>query len=99
MNKLLTLVYRSPRHEGMYLYVALSDQLSRVPATLLEHFGPPQEAMRLLLNTERKLAHADVDEVMLAIAERGFYLQMAAGDEHPEMAAVAARNDKLLRKN
>lgn len=99
MTRLLAKVYRSPRQEGMYLYVASSDELKRVPEGLLEHFGKPLQAMTLLLSAERKLAHADAQEVIKSIEERGFYLQMASVEEHQEMTAVAARNDKLPRLN
>lgn len=99
MSKSLTRVYRSPRHEGMYLYVASSDELSRVPEALLEHFGKPQQAMILALDAKRKLAHVEAGEVLSAIEERGYYLQMSAAEEHEEMAAIAARNDILHRIN
>ncbi len=50
MNEFLVKVYRSPRHEGMYLYVASSDELNSVPDGLLGHFGKPQQTMILLMN-------------------------------------------------
>ena len=99
MSKLLTRVYRSPRHEGMYLYVASADELSRVPEALLEHFGQPQQAMVLALDAERRLAQVEAGEVLSSIEERGYYLQMTAAEAHEEMAAIAARNDKLNRIN
>lgn len=60
----------------MYLYVDKKEDLERVPESLLKVFGQPQFAMTLLLDKDRKLARADRDEVVLAIAEQGYYLQM-----------------------
>ena len=64
MKRVLVKVYRSVRHDGMYLYVAASDGLSRVPAGLLEPFGEAQLALTLMLDAERKLAHADGQDVL-----------------------------------
>ena len=75
MKKLCS-VYRSSRVEGMYLYVDKKDQLARVPEDLLATFGKPELAMTLELYPERRLARADVNKVLEAIAEHGFYLQM-----------------------
>ena len=73
---ILCSIYRSVKKEGMYLYVEKKEGLERVPEALLRIFGKPQLAMTLLLGVDRKLAHADRDEVVLAIAEQGYYLQM-----------------------
>jgi uncharacterized protein YcgL (UPF0745 family) len=60
----------------MYLYVDKKEGIERVPEALLSQFGTPEEAFTLLLTTQRKLARADSREVLLAITEQGFYLQM-----------------------
>lgn len=69
-------IYRSSKKEGMYLYVTKSDDLDKVPESLLKTFGKPQHAMDLMLRPERKLARADVREVMEALDDPGYYLQM-----------------------
>lgn len=75
-------VYKSPRREEMYLYVDKTKGLTEVPAALLERFGEPVEVMTLVLSPERKLARADVAQVLQGIEQRGFYLQMPpAADE------------------
>jgi uncharacterized protein YcgL (UPF0745 family) len=76
-------IYRSGRVDGMYLYVDKKEDLARVPEALLQNFGRPQFAMALLLHSERKLAHADVNAVLEAIEKNGFYLQMPPKDEEP----------------
>jgi uncharacterized protein len=73
---ILCTIYRSPKKEGMYLYVDKKEDLERVPEALLKMFGKPQHAMTLLLKPERKLARVDREEVVMAIAEQGYFLQM-----------------------
>lgn len=74
--KVLCSIYRSSRVEEMYLYVDKKEDLARVPEALLETFGKPELAMTLALYPERKLARADVNKVLEAIAQQGFYLQV-----------------------
>ena len=47
MKKICT-IYRSPKKEGMYLYVDKAEDLARVPEALLQSFGKPEQAMTLL---------------------------------------------------
>ncbi|TVP53748.1 MAG: YcgL domain-containing protein [Halomonadaceae bacterium] len=74
-------IYRSGKKEGMYLYVNKTDELQRVPEALLTMFGKAHHAMDILLRPERKLARADTAEVMVALAEPGYYLQTPPADE------------------
>lgn len=69
-------VFRSPRREGMYLYVDKAEGLARVPEHLLTAFGTPESALVLHLKAEQKLARADATEVLDALEDPGFYLQM-----------------------
>ena len=52
---LLTQIFRSPRREGMYLYVDKAAGLRDVPEALLARFGEPEEVMTLLLDPDRPL--------------------------------------------
>ena len=92
MNKLLLCeVFRSSRREGMYLYVARDEGLERVPESLMQVFGTPEPALLLKLDPDRKLARANAAEVIAAIEEQGFFLQMP-----PAVSAeTAARRDAL----
>ena len=74
--KVIVSIYRSPKKEGMYLYVEKSEGLERVPEALLKQFGEAELAMTLLLTPERKLARAEAPKVLAAITEQGFFLQM-----------------------
>jgi|TARA_B110000495_G_C22735486_1_gene431440 uncharacterized protein len=73
---MLCSIYRSPKKEGMYLYVEKKEGLGRLPESLLKIFGKPKLAMTLLLKPERKLARVDREDVIKGITEQGFYLQM-----------------------
>jgi len=73
-------VYKSQRRLDMYLYVDFSEDLSRVPGTLLAQFGEPELALSMSLNPTRKLAQADAAEVLTGIKASGYYLQMPATD-------------------
>ena len=94
-DKLLCKVYRSARRSEMYLYVTREQDLAPVPDDLLQRFGTPELALTLALTPDRRLARADVREVLAALRGRGWFLQMPPPDA--EIAAIAARNAKLPR--
>jgi len=60
----------------MYLYVDKGKNLDELPEVLLKKFGEPESLMLLPLKADRKLARADAAQVLAAIDEQGFYLQM-----------------------
>jgi hypothetical protein len=69
-------IYKSPRKDEMYLYLAAEEDFESVPQELLSRFGPPQFVMQLTLDGTRPLAREDVSKVMDNLRERGFHLQM-----------------------
>ncbi|MGH8419565.1 MAG: YcgL domain-containing protein [Pseudomonas sp.] len=88
-------IYRSPRKNGMYLYVLKSDVLERVPDELLVAFGKPQHAFDLVLTPERTLAREDIHAVLANLEKQGYHLQMPpAEDEYIEHLP-----EELLRRN
>lgn len=94
--KIICEIYRSPKEEGMYLYVKKAEGLSRVPEDLLRLFGKPQQAMVLVLTPERKLAHASVEKVAESLESQGYYLQLPPRSERdPEAERLRALNSKL----
>lgn len=96
MTKIICQVYRSSKKNDMYLYVDKKEDLSRVPAPLLTLFGAPKAAMVLMLSEEKKLARVDVNDVMQQIIEKGYFLQMPAGEDD-DMRQIANLNSKLSR--
>ena len=94
--KIISEIYRSPKEEGMYLYVRKDEGLSRVPEALLQRFGKPQQAMVLVLTPEKKLARAAVEKVIECLETQGYYLQLPPLNEiTDEMRQVRTHNSKL----
>ncbi|MFT7287147.1 MAG: hypothetical protein ACI87W_001259 [Halieaceae bacterium] len=93
MPLVLCEIFRSPKREGMYLYVPREEGLERVPEQLLDVFGTPVRAMTLRLTAEKKLARVDVKEVIAALQQQGYYLQM------PPSSNPEAEEEALEREN
>ena len=75
--KLICSIYKSPKKDEMYLYVKKSTGLKSVPESLNAVFGDPIHVMDMLLSPEgKRLARVEVEEVMEALEEKGFFLQM-----------------------
>jgi uncharacterized protein YcgL (UPF0745 family) len=87
-------VYRSPKEEGMYLYVDKKIDLESVPEALLKRFGKPELAMTLVLTSDKKLARADAGRVIEMIEEQGFYLQIPPRPDEL-MQDLRHKNSKL----
>ena len=75
-DKKLCWIYRSAKQNEMYLYMPKKDDFEDIPEVLMSRFGNPSFVMELELHAERKLARADVNEVIKSLADNGFYLQM-----------------------
>ncbi|ARN75882.1 YcgL domain-containing protein [Oceanicoccus sagamiensis] len=93
-TKKICTIYRSSKHEGMYLYVDKQDDLQRVPAALLKRFGKPEQAMTLVLTPERVLARVDIEKVLTGLEEQGFFLQMPPQPDK-EMQKLHEKNSKM----
>ncbi len=74
--KLITDIYRSSKKEGLYLFVPAGTDLNELPEALLISFGKPEYSMKIVLTEEKKLARANTLEVIEALQDQGFYLQM-----------------------
>lgn len=96
MSGVICQIFRSPKKEGMYLYVKKSEELSRVPDSLLQEFGEPQPAMVLALAPERKLARVSARAVLDQLEDPGYFLQLPPGPEDlAEQRAIHQHNSKL----
>lgn len=96
--KVLCEIFRSPKEEGMYLYVKRQEGLERVPEDLLKRFGKPQSAMVLALTPERKLARTSAERVLACLEEPGYYLQMPPSPHaDAEAAQIGLHNSKMGR--
>ncbi|MBE9540168.1 MAG: YcgL domain-containing protein [Proteobacteria bacterium] len=74
--KIFCQIYKSSKNTEMYLYVEKAHGLADVPEALMKRFGEPETLMTLMLDPEKKLARADMNEVIRNIEQKGFYLQM-----------------------
>ncbi|HEX4938803.1 MAG TPA: YcgL domain-containing protein [Candidatus Kapabacteria bacterium] len=80
-DSVLCAVYRSPKKEGMYLYVPKTENpFEQVPEPLLQRFGEPSWVLDLELTASRKLARVSAADVIKGLRDLGFYLQMPPGD-------------------
>ena len=91
MERCFCQVFRSKRHDGMYLFVEKQEGLARVPASLLAEFGRPEPSISFLLTPERALARAEPKMVLAAIAHTGFYLHMPPSKEARALGLDAYR--------
>jgi uncharacterized protein YcgL (UPF0745 family) len=69
-------VYKSLRQFDYFLYVRTADGFSRVPDSLQQLLGRLEKVIEVELHAGRRLARADVEEVMGQIQAQGYYLQM-----------------------
>lgn len=88
-------IYKSPRKDGMYLYVLRADALKQVPASLLSAFGTPVHAFDMVLTPERTLAREDIHKVLENLDNQGYHLQMPP----PEEDYIEHLPEELLRRN
>ena len=69
-------ILKGNKKEEMYLYVDQKEGLQRVPDDLLSTFGQTESVMVLPLTQDRKLARVEAADVLEAIAQQGYFLQM-----------------------
>lgn len=92
-HRLLCSVFRSPKREGMYLYVRRDQDLRELPEALMKVFGTPAHSMDLLLSADKKLARVDAARVMEQIREQGFFLQMPPQDSEVPLPLARKHRD------
>lgn len=80
-RKLLCEIFKSSRQDEMYLYVDKRNGMQDLPEALLEHFGKPEPVLTMILTADKRLSRAKAADVMAAIDEKGFYLQMPPAKE------------------
>lgn len=75
-EKTFVSVFRSQKKPDTYLFVRRGQVWDELPDSLKGIFGAPVLAMDLIMTPERKLARTSGKQVLEAIADKGFYLQM-----------------------
>ena len=69
-------IYKSLKKQELYLYTNKKDDFSSIPEPLLQSIGKPEYVMELELSPERQLAREDVNKVITALKNTGFFIQM-----------------------
>lgn len=89
-EKTFVSVFRSSVKADTYLYVRRGHDWNDLPESLREIFGQPVHALDLVLTPDRKLARTDGREVLEAIGEKDYYLQLP---EKPDSYIVAFKEN------
>ena len=69
-------MYRSAKKTDTYLYLLEQDNISVLPNDLRNLLGKIEYTLELNLAKTRKLANAEVDQVISSLRTRGYYLQL-----------------------
>lgn len=73
-------VYRCAKKQEMYLYLPRVENeeqaLQELPEQLLVLTGQLQKVLDVDITSDRKLARVEAKEVLAAIEDKGFFLQM-----------------------
>jgi uncharacterized protein YcgL (UPF0745 family) len=73
---MLCYVYRSQKNNEMYLYLPEKGQFSNLPESLIKLVGKVDFSFEFELTAERKLLRYQTSNVMHALLEKGYFLQM-----------------------
>lgn len=76
-------IYKSDKKDELYLFMANQDDFSDIPGSLMQSFGNPEFVMELDIHPERQLARSEATDVIAALEQQGFYLQMPP--PHPDI--------------
>lgn len=90
MKRIICAVHRARRNSDTYLFVDHLEGFARVPEELLRALGGTERAMTITLHRERTLARAEAVEVLRAIEEQGYYLQLPPVDAAGQVAGGGA---------
>lgn len=74
-------VFKSSRKADTYVFVRRGQDWDELPEGLRGIFGAPVHSMDLLLTPDRKLARTTGQQVLEAIKEKDFYLQIPEEQE------------------
>ena len=91
-------IFKGHKKEEMYLYVEQKNGLKSVPEDLLATFGQTESVMVLLLTKDKKLARVIASDVLAAIEDQGYFLQMPPSPEalaEAQIAAMVEAEEKL----
>ena len=73
-------VYRCGRKVDTYLYLKNGVDLEDLPDEMLDLLGELTPFLKLELSESSKLARVETSDVLLALADQGYYLQLPSGE-------------------
>ncbi|GAH09208.1 unnamed protein product [marine sediment metagenome] len=73
-------VYRCSRKADTYLYLGAGKRLEELPDGLKSLLGDLTQFLNLELNESSKLAQVKTSEVLTALGDQGYFLQMPPAD-------------------
>ncbi len=80
-----TWIYKGSLKADTYLYVERENDFSRVPKIVLDLLGSLELVMDIDLAKRKKLARAEITEVIHKLMEQGFFLQLPPGDMQSDL--------------
>ncbi|MDC3058652.1 YcgL domain-containing protein [Litorivicinus sp.] len=83
-------IFKGNKKAEMYLYVDQKEGLRQVSDDLLSTFGQTESVMILALTRDKKLARVKAADVLQAIEQQGYFLQMPPPPEALVEAQIAA---------
>lgn len=81
-NRLICSIFKSRKKTGMFLYVDKLNGMEKVPEPLKDMFGAPEHVMDMLVDESKSFARIKGQELLSAIMDRGYYLQMPDNEEN-----------------
>ena len=91
-------IFKGHKKQEMYLYVEQKNGLKSVPEELMATFGQTESVMVLLLTKDKKLARVQASDVLAAIENQGYFLQMPPPPEalaEAQIVAMVKAEEKL----
>ena len=85
-------IYRSSRKVDTFLYLAVKDDFSILPESLLGVFGDPEFSFSFELTSDKILAKEDVAEVLENLSTQGYHLQLRKDMLIEQMLTMKAAN-------
>jgi uncharacterized protein YcgL (UPF0745 family) len=89
-------VFRSSLKDFTYIYLRTGHDYDDLPDSLREVFGKPGLVMNLELTPERKLAYADINQVMKNLEEQGYHLQLPPHKDTTGLLELPDKQEEML---
>ena len=86
LESMTVTAWRSPKRADTYLFIPAELPFEELPEALQAQFEGAEAFYTFELDSAREMPQADAQQVLTALRERGFYLQMPPPPSLPEKA-------------